>query len=372
MLSPADLLESAADHRAEANCRDARLLKHALVYADRYHPDACPTRPGRRSYEGRERAVVLGGEGCPPIAEFAIAEFGVMLGLSPGVAGDFIGQALGLRHRFPFTWARVLAGEATPWKARRIVAECSKLSEEAARYVDKRVAPLIDSLTPYRLSKVVTAAKIHADPAGARAEAEEKASERGVFVARSTEHGTKAMYIRAAAGAIARNDATLTAIAEALKTFGDTRPVQLRRAEAVGIIADSRYTQELLAQASTHRLHHPDPASEPTPPADSGAGPTADPVACFGAGSTSGRFSLPVAQTFPLAEIAEAHRVSENGHVRGKLVLVVGSLAELEAVVQDGLDVGEAVQEDEGRLVAGPRIPLEGRCDCAGVVQGFG
>jgi NADPH:quinone reductase-like Zn-dependent oxidoreductase len=38
----------------------------------------------------------------------------------------------------------------------------------------------------------------------------------------------------------------------------------------------------------------------------------------------SGRFSLPVEQTFPLAEIAEAHRVSEAGHVRGKLVLLVG------------------------------------------------
>ena len=38
----------------------------------------------------------------------------------------------------------------------------------------------------------------------------------------------------------------------------------------------------------------------------------------------SGRFSLAVARTFPLTEIAEAHRVSEDGHVRGKLVLVVG------------------------------------------------
>ena len=37
----------------------------------------------------------------------------------------------------------------------------------------------------------------------------------------------------------------------------------------------------------------------------------------------SGRFLLPVAQTFPLAEVAEAHRVSEQGHVRGKLVLLV-------------------------------------------------
>ncbi|MGY0020959.1 NADP-dependent oxidoreductase [Streptomyces sp. YJ-C3] len=38
----------------------------------------------------------------------------------------------------------------------------------------------------------------------------------------------------------------------------------------------------------------------------------------------TGRFSLPVAQTFPLAAVAEAHRVGENGHMRGKLVLLVG------------------------------------------------
>jgi len=38
-----------------------------------------------------------------------------------------------------------------------------------------------------------------------------------------------------------------------------------------------------------------------------------------------GEFSMPVAQTFPLAEGAQAHRVSEAGHVRGKLVLIVDS-----------------------------------------------
>jgi NADPH:quinone reductase-like Zn-dependent oxidoreductase len=37
----------------------------------------------------------------------------------------------------------------------------------------------------------------------------------------------------------------------------------------------------------------------------------------------SGRFSLPVARTFPLDQVAEAHRVGEGGHVRGKLVLLV-------------------------------------------------
>jgi NADPH:quinone reductase-like Zn-dependent oxidoreductase len=38
----------------------------------------------------------------------------------------------------------------------------------------------------------------------------------------------------------------------------------------------------------------------------------------------AGRFTLDVAQTFPLTDIAEAHRVGESGQVRGKLVLLVG------------------------------------------------
>src|SRR4051812_24824631 len=264
-LSTAHLLESAAECRALANRADARLLEHALAYADRFHPSAHPSAHLRRSCDGRERAVVLGGEGCPEITEFAVAEFGVLLGVSPGVAAGYLGNALALRHRFRFTWARVLAGEATPWKACRIVAECSKLSEEAAAYVDQRVAKLIDSITPYRLDKIIKAARLHVDPDGARAEAAQKDRERGVFVGRSNEHGTKTMYIKAAAGAIARNDATIAAIADALKVFGDTRPVQVRRAEAVGIIADARYTQELLTQARHHRLTNPAPDTADAP-----------------------------------------------------------------------------------------------------------
>jgi uncharacterized protein DUF222 len=253
LLPTADLLESAAEHRAIAHRADARLLEHAQVYADRFHPDSCPTQPGRRSSDGRERAIVLGGQGCPEIAEFAVAEFGVLLGVSPRVAADHIGQALALRHRFPFTWARVRAGTATPWKAGKIAADCGKLSLEAARYVDKRVAALVDSITPYRLEKIVRAAKIHADPGLALAEADEAARERGVFVGHSDEHGTKTIYIRTASGNAIRHDATITDIAEALKTFGDTRTLQHRRSDAIGIIADPRFTEELLTQARNHR-----------------------------------------------------------------------------------------------------------------------
>ncbi|WP_405070468.1 hypothetical protein OG558_13015 [Kribbella sp. NBC_01510] len=273
-LSTADLLESAVEWRAVGVRADVRVLEVALVYADRFHPDAGPVRPGRRSCDGRERAVVLGGDGCPEVLEFAVAEFAVVLGISPRVAADYLGQALALRHRFPFTWARVLAGEATAWKACRIVADCVKLSADAAAYVDQRIAPLIDSITPYRLDKIVKAAKMHADADLARAEAAEKARERGVFVGRADEHGTKTMYIKAAAGAVIRTKATLDAIAEALKTFGDTRPVQHRRADAVGIIADPRYTQELLTQARHHHLTTPaQDTTAPDPAGPDAAGP---------------------------------------------------------------------------------------------------
>jgi NADPH:quinone reductase-like Zn-dependent oxidoreductase len=47
-------------------------------------------------------------------------------------------------------------------------------------------------------------------------------------------------------------------------------------------------------------------------------------LAEIGALIESGRFSVPVVQTFPLAEIAAAHRAGEHGHGRGKLVLLPG------------------------------------------------
>ena len=53
------------------------------------------------------------------------------------------------------------------------------------------------------------------------------------------------------------------------------------------------------------------------------AGRAIDALPEIGELTESGRFSLPVAQTFPLDQVAEAHRVSELGHARGKLVLLV-------------------------------------------------
>jgi NADPH:quinone reductase-like Zn-dependent oxidoreductase len=49
----------------------------------------------------------------------------------------------------------------------------------------------------------------------------------------------------------------------------------------------------------------------------------------IGALIESGRFAPPAVRTFPLTEIAEAHRISDQGSARGKLVLVIEDSHEL-------------------------------------------
>ena len=251
-LSPTELLSSASEHHAAQRRMEIRLLEHALQWADLNHPDSAPCR----DHPGGERCLNPGGPGCPPIREFVAAEFGAMMGLSAGSAANFIGRALVLRHKLPRTFARVLDGGATPWKACKIADGCQPLSEAAAAIVDQKVAGIIDTISPQRLATIVKAAVRTADPEAAEAAAKEKARERGVYVGQSDEHGTKSIWVLAATGDVIRFDSAIDAIAAALKTLGDTDTLQRRRAKAIGIIADPPF-----AAAAPCRLrpHHQQP-----------------------------------------------------------------------------------------------------------------
>jgi NADPH:quinone reductase-like Zn-dependent oxidoreductase len=56
-------------------------------------------------------------------------------------------------------------------------------------------------------------------------------------------------------------------------------------------------------------------------------GPGADPQAIHGLAvaatlAEQGRFTVPIAGVFPLADAIAAHELSETGHARGKIVLI--------------------------------------------------
>lgn len=226
-------LAAAADLHALTNQTAVDLLRLAQHFAD-LHPNPA-TIPGHQTLPGGERGIVYGGPGCPAVAEFAAAEFGAVTGRTAGSAARYIGQAQALRYRLPRTWAQVLSGHAIPWKACLAATACMRLSEEAVALVDRRIAAIIDSVGRDQLSNIVRAAFWEADPETARAEAEAKAEERGVWPGRTDENGTTQLFMKAATGDIIRLDTTITQLANALAALGDTESLDQRRAKAVGI-----------------------------------------------------------------------------------------------------------------------------------------
>ena len=123
------------------------------------------------------------------------------------------------------------------------------LTREEAASVDARVASYADGRVSWtRFEDLVEAAIKAADPDAAAAR--ERAAARNTFAkaTHSTEHGMRGFYVRADFGTIARIDATVAYLAEALLTMGDDAPLDLRRAKAVLIMANPTQAVKILAR----------------------------------------------------------------------------------------------------------------------------
>ncbi|MEU4390398.1 hypothetical protein [Kribbella sp. NPDC023855] len=262
-LDAAQTLAASVREQARENDAAIQRLLLAAHYAD-LHPSPAML-PGDQRSPGGEREIRYGGPGCPGVAEFAVAEFGVVHGVSTESAAKFIGQALALRHRLPLIWQRIEAREVTAWKARQIATACVELSMEAAAIVDARVAAVVDTVGPIQLRNIVKAAVWDADPEAAKAAAEQKARERGVWVGRSDDHGTSAVFVKARTGDVIRFDATINQIADALTALDGPVPRDLQRARAFGVLTDPSLAHHLLQVAQYLAPADEFPAAEPPP-----------------------------------------------------------------------------------------------------------
>jgi hypothetical protein len=234
---------------AEANehaliTAEARRLQIAAHWADLHSGEAI----AQSRIRGAEHPVRLGGEGTPTVGEFAPVELGCALRMSDGAAGKLISDALDLRHRLPLIWAAVLAGQVPAYQARYIATATRQLTSEQAGCVDARIAPTLGVVPWSRLQTLLEAAIIEADPAGAEQRAAAAAKERFVRLGRSSEHGLKMIIARAAAGDAIWFKATIDRIADILAQQGDDNPVEVRRSEAIGILAQPAEALRLLCQ----------------------------------------------------------------------------------------------------------------------------
>jgi hypothetical protein len=268
-LAGGELLDEAARlHRMREEAA-VRILLVAIEWAAQF---------GEGRYDlglvsrGGERFVRLGGEGTPKVAEFAPADLGARLQLSPYAASRLVADALDLQHRLPLLWGRVQRLEVRESYARLVARKTRDLSVEQAKAVDRRVAQSADGrLSWSRFETLVDASIVQADPVAAREREETAATQQFARPTHSDEHGMRGFYVRADFATIARLDATVAYVAEALKALGDDGTLDERRVKAVLVLANPTRAVELLRAYAAWR-RQPDPAhrlsSADTPPVD--------------------------------------------------------------------------------------------------------
>ena len=241
----------------------AEVLRLAVQFAILH--DEHTLDPNSRDLDGRERAVAYGGAGTPLVTEFCSAHFGARLQMTPYAARQLIADALDLRHRLPL-WRRVQALEVKVSYARYVAKKTRALGADHAALVDDRVVESADGrLTWTRFEELVEAAVVAADPEAA-AERERQAREQPFARAtRSTEDGIRGFYVRAHFAVIARLDATVTHLADALEALGVDASEDERRALAVLVLANPHHAVRVLEAYHQQRSESPPEPSELLP-----------------------------------------------------------------------------------------------------------
>jgi hypothetical protein len=201
--------------------------------------------------------VPVAGAGCPEVTEDGVAVLAAALGLSYRTALGLVGETLELCYRLPRLWALVQTGALQAWKARQVARTTTCLSAAAVDFVDRHLAVTgVRNHLPGNLASVITTALNRCDPDLAEGREEAALAHRHVTFdySRSTETGATAELTATLDILDALDlDTTITGIATTMGHLGDTTPLGVRRAHALGMLADPQHTLNIFAT--------PDPTS---------------------------------------------------------------------------------------------------------------
>jgi hypothetical protein len=238
-LAASAVLAAARGARRAENQAAAEVLVQAVEWCRLHEVSDLDDAATWMAGHGVDTGLPIAGPGAPLVSEFAVAEFASALGLSAGSGRILIGHALELAHRLPKTWARVLAGDLAPWRARRIAEETQHLSLEGAAWVDARVAPFAHRTGPAQVQRTVETAIAQFMPEFA-ADRRDRAAEQRYFAIEADQvsfAGTARVHGELdLADAIDLEDA-VRAGAQQLAELGCEDSLDVRRAAAVGMLA---------------------------------------------------------------------------------------------------------------------------------------
>ncbi len=270
------VLATIGEHRAMARRAEVAELRAVAAYADRHrvteaewltrgamsrvgremawdlddHPDQAAQLAHEADELGTEGILRLLGEGAFSVREFALTDLAVTLELSEHSARAYVAQAVELRDRLPRLWSQVMDGRCPVWKARRVAEQTIPLKAATATFVDAQLAEFAHRLSITRITRAVEGAIIRHQPDLAEQKAAQAAEHRGVWLETDTLDGlTRLEAVLDSPDAHAFNRA-LDDTATVLGALGDRSPRTVRRARAVGVLADPQYALDLHTTAT--------------------------------------------------------------------------------------------------------------------------
>lgn len=256
----APALARAREALAARAAADLELAEAALEWALAHPMSAAEAADSERLAVLEERPRIIAGAGAPAVAEFACVDFGAALGWSAQAAESLMADVLDLAFRLPRVWDMVGAGRIA-LHVGRMIAELSRdLDESATDHADRLIEWLPQRLSRRRVKALVDEARLYADPDRAIHDHDEALQARKVEVTH-TGAGTglppdvALVEMVLDAGDAVAFDTQIGVMAKILAGLGDQGDGNVRRARAVGILADPQRALDLLA-ADTHPEAH--------------------------------------------------------------------------------------------------------------------
>ncbi|WP_027859918.1 HNH endonuclease signature motif containing protein [Marmoricola sp. URHB0036] len=246
-LTAAEVIDRVQAARALAHQCEVEQLYMAIHWA-LLHPCRDEFPAGWEDDRGLFSAgAPLAGPGAPLVDEFAPASFAAALGISLEAAKQHIADALELTYRLPRLWELVLDGQVPVWRARAISRETHDLSPEAVAFADRLISATPSKIGLVDAARLVQEARLYFDPDRAVADEEEELARRGVWIRHRGNPATTDVVMTLDTPDALLFDQTVGRIAGELRSLGDSDQLDVRRARAVGILADPQYALDLLS-----------------------------------------------------------------------------------------------------------------------------
>ena len=243
------VLDYARSQRAARDAAEVAMYEATCTWAA-MHTTSDPARAA--VLPGTDLQISIAGPGAPSVSEFAIIEYGTAIGLSADAAVGYVAHVVETRYRLPRLHAAVTAGRVPVWRARRIAEATLALPAEAAEWVDRHLAGVAATCSYAALARLVEEALCRFDPETAEDNRAKAAESRklDIHLDTATRGGACIEGTADITGCLDLADAldlenAVAREARNLALAGSDQPLDVRRSQALGILARTQTTLDL-------------------------------------------------------------------------------------------------------------------------------